>query len=114
VLQNADLRLRSATKVDLSPEQQERRLIIFDLLVSLFERAYLLVYEERMNKQQRRLWLSWEDYMREWCRRDDFRGLLPQLLTGEDPDFAARMAQIAREEDPTYIMRPAGPPAPAA
>ena len=100
VLENADLRLRSATPVQLTPEQQERKLIIFDLLISIFERAYLLVYEDTMNKQQQRLWQSWEDYMREWCRRDDFRTLLPQMLGGEDPEFAAHIARIAREEEP--------------
>jgi len=55
--------------------------------VSLFERAYLLVFEERMDKQTTRLWQSWEDYMREWCRRPDFREALPDLLSGEDEGF---------------------------
>lgn len=99
VLQNADLRLRSSTvRSDLDEEQQERRLILFALLVSLFERAYVLVYEDDMNRQQRRLWLSWEDYMREWCRREDFRSALPGLVQGEDPDFVSTIERIAREE----------------
>jgi hypothetical protein len=98
VLENADLRLRSAEKIDLTPEQEERKVLIFDLLVSIFERAYLLVYEEKMSRQQRRLWLSWEDYMREWCRRADFRSALPGLLQGEDEEFAARIRAIAAEE----------------
>ena len=100
VLDHADLRLRSREPVTLTPEQQERKLLIFDLLISLFERAYLSVYEDDMGKQQRRMWQSWEDYMREWCRRDDFRTLLPQMLGGEDPEFAAHIARIAREEEP--------------
>ena len=36
--------------------------------------------------------------MREWCRRPDFRAMLPQLLEGEDPDFVACIGRIAREE----------------
>ena len=36
--------------------------------------------------------------MREWCRRDDFRGQLPRLLQGEDADFAAYMRRLAEEE----------------
>lgn len=98
VLENSDLRLRSTLPVGLTPEQQERKLIIFDLLVSIFERSYILVYEEQMNRQQRRLWQSWEDYMREWCRRDDFRTALPEMLEGEDEDFAAHIRRIAAEE----------------
>ncbi|HEY9035619.1 MAG TPA: hypothetical protein VIM96_02800 [Pseudomonadales bacterium] len=98
-LENHDLHLFSADKTpDLSDDQRERMIIIFTMLVSLFERAYLLLHEDNMNTRQLRRWLSWEDYMREWCRRADFRGLLPELLRGEDPDFVACIQQLAREE----------------
>lgn len=113
VLDNADLRLRSTEPVSLTPEQEERKLLIFDLLISLFERAYLLVYEVDMNRQQRRLWQSWEDYMREWCRRGDFRTALPQLLRGEDEEFAAHIRRIAGESAPPVPVTPAAAPAPA-
>jgi hypothetical protein len=100
VLDNADLRLLRApgVKVALTEEQQERKLAIFNILVSLFERAYLLVYEEQMDRQTQRLWQSWEDYMREWCRRPDFQEVLPELLSGEDEDFAAYIRRVAAEE----------------
>ena len=98
VLENADLQLRSShTMRPLTDEQRERKLILFDILVALFERSYILVYEEKMDRQQRRMWLSWEDYMREWCRRTDFRTVLPFLLEGEDPDFAAHILRISDE-----------------
>ncbi len=100
VLDHADLGLLRAQGdgAELSEEQQERKLAIFNILISLFERAYLLVYEERMDKQTRRLWQSWEDYMRDWCRRMDFRAALPELLPGEDEDFAAHIQSIADAE----------------
>jgi hypothetical protein len=99
-LDNADLHLlrREGARHDLTEEQKERRFVIFGILVSLFERAYLLVYEEDMNKQARRMWQSWEDYMREWVRRADFRGALPQLLEGEDPEFTAYIRRLAEAE----------------
>ena len=101
VLANADLRLLRAPgiAVELTEEQQERKLALFNILVSLFERAYLLVYEDAMDRQTARLWQSWEDYMREWCRRADFRSVLPQLLHGEDEDFAAHITRIASSAD---------------
>ena len=86
---------------DLSDEQRERVLVIFEILISLFERAYILSYDEKMTRKQRRRWLSWEDFMREWCAREDFRKLLPRLLQGEDPDFAAHIQRLAREVDGT-------------
>ena len=97
VLDNSDLQLlrKSAPAGQLSEEQMERKHALFGILVSIFERAYILVYEEPMNKQTRRLWSSWEDYMREWCRRMDFRQALPELLEGEDPDFRAHIERIA-------------------
>jgi hypothetical protein len=99
VLQNADLRLMStSTAGTMSDEQRERRWVLFSILISLFERAYLLVYEDDMGPQNRRLWQSWEDYMREWCHRSDFRESLPQLLEGEDPDFIAHISRLAQEE----------------
>jgi hypothetical protein len=97
VLDNADLQLlhRQAAPRTLTEEQLERRSALFGILVSIFESAYILVYEPRMPKQTRRLWSSWEDYMREWCRNEDFRAALPELLDGEDPDFQAHIRRIA-------------------
>ena len=102
VLDNADLHLlrRESSRVDFTEEQKERRIAIFGILISLFERAYLLVYEEKMDKQTRRMWQSWEDYMREWVRRAEFREALPTLLEGEDDEFQAHMRKLAAEPLP--------------
>ena len=51
-----------------------------------------------MRDETRRLWLSWEDDMREWLRRDDFRSALPKLLVGEDDRFSAHIRRLAEEE----------------
>ncbi|HEY9172281.1 MAG TPA: hypothetical protein VI136_08365 [Verrucomicrobiae bacterium] len=100
VLANPDLQLlrKQAAQEPLTDEQSERKFALFSILVSLFERAYLLVYESKMDKQTKRLWQSWEDYMREWCRRKDFRDALPELLAGEDEDFQAYIRNIAAAE----------------
>jgi hypothetical protein len=99
VLQHSDLQLRTATALpDPTPEQRERMLVIFDMLISLFERAYLVAYKHDMSPEERRRWNSWDDYMREWCQRDDFFFALPQLLRGEDPDFQQYIQRVAQEE----------------
>jgi len=98
VIQNSDLHLRSdAITPDLTPEQQERMLLIFDMLVSLLERAYLTAHSDHMTPDQRRRWNSWEDFMREWLQRDAFFYRLPHLLKGEDPEFAAYFQRLAHE-----------------
>lgn len=102
-LANPDLRLFSAEQTpQLTAEQKERMLIIFSMLVSLFERAYLLLYEEKMSVKEARRWYSWEDYMREWCRRADFRASLPYLLQGEDPEFAKYIESLMTKELPNH------------
>jgi hypothetical protein len=97
VIDNADLQLlsREGVHAELSAEQRERKHAIFGILVALFERAYILVYEEDMDRQRRRLWQSWEDYMRDWCKRRDFREALPELMEGEDPDFVDHIFRLA-------------------
>lgn len=95
-LENPDLRLFATEEtLALSAEQRERMFIIFSMLISLFERAYLLLYEDRMTEKQLRRWRSWQDYMGEWCNRIDFRSAFPALLRGEDPEFAAYIQKLA-------------------
>jgi hypothetical protein len=99
VLAHPDLHLRANEPlVDPSAEQKERMLVIFDMLISLFERAYLVAYKPRMTETESRRWNSWDDYMREWIQRDDFHNALPLLLRGEDPEFQEYIRRIASEE----------------
>jgi len=97
-LEHADLHLFSKSKTPvLGPEQTERMMVIFTMLVSLFERAYILIYDERASGIQLRHWNSWNDYMREWCAREDFRDVLDTLLIGEDADFCSYIRSLAKE-----------------
>lgn len=90
VLDNADLQLlrQSPLGQNLSDEQQERRFALFGILISIFEQAYVMVYEPDMNRQRQRMWQNWADYIEDWCARGDFRAALPELLRGEDEEFA--------------------------
>ena len=100
VMDNSDLLLLkwSSPPSSLTEEQSERREIIFTMLVSLFEKAYIILYDANMNRDATRRWLSWEDDMRDWCRREDFRELLPKLLEGEDEEFCRHIKRIAELE----------------
>jgi hypothetical protein len=99
VLDHADLQLRTHEPLaNPTAEQRERMLVIFDMLISLFERAFLVAYRDDLDATERRRWNSWDDYMREWCRRDDFFNALPLLLRGEDPAFQAYIKRVAQEE----------------
>jgi hypothetical protein len=98
VLDNADLLLLRVSNVPstLSEEQLERKEIIYRMLVSLFEKAYIILYSENMKQDAKRRWMSWEDDMTEWCRKSEFVELLPELLEGEDDAFSRHILAIAK------------------
>lgn len=96
VIENADLQLMTRTEApSYLPEQRERALALYSILIALFERAYIMAYVPELRGRKARLWASWEDTMLEWCRREDFRAYLPALLVGEDEDFAKYIQALA-------------------
>jgi hypothetical protein len=99
ILEHADLGLTSRAGFARPPteEERERRLLIYELLISIFERAYIMLYPPQ-SRQAERVWASWNDYMRYWCRREDLRDALPGLLEGEDDAFSRHIRAIAADE----------------
>lgn len=105
VLTNPDLKLRTKDRLAAPTEEQlERLTILYEMLISLFERAYLIAYEDDMSDKKARRWKSWEDFMRDWCRRQDFRDSLPKLLEGEDDAFAAYIQHLAQLESAAHLQ----------
>ena len=73
-------------------EAARRQLILYEMLVSLFERAFILLQGETA-PSYRRMWNSWLDYIEIWCERPNFRAALPRLMLREDAAFVAVMAK---------------------
>jgi hypothetical protein len=97
VLQNADLHLLTKPSGSTeAPNAKERKAALFYILISLFERSFLLIHSNDMSPDIKKHWESWHDYMREWCMQKDFRDMLPKLLQGEDPEFAKYLEAIAQ------------------
>jgi hypothetical protein len=74
-------------------EDARRQYILYQMVVSLFERSYILLASETDQAYQR-MWNSWVDYIREWIARPNFRTALPRLMEGEDKDFVTYMADL--------------------
>ncbi|HYW56247.1 MAG TPA: hypothetical protein VE934_04765 [Polaromonas sp.] len=105
VLANPDLHLRTLGALENpTAEQTERTMIIYEMLVSLFERAYIVAWKESMSEVEARRWNSWDDYIRDWCRRENFFNALPLLLRGEDPAFQKYILRVAEEERGAIIQ----------
>ena len=96
-MENADLLLLSKRSLPTpaSEEQAERMEAILRILISLFEKAYIILFRDEMDDEARRRWMSWEDDMMEWCDRDEFRAALPHLLDGEDAAFSRYITALA-------------------
>jgi len=64
-LSNANLLLfpNTVNPESLTEEQQERRDLLFRMLVSLFENAFIILYQEGMSGEAQRRWLSQEEDM---------------------------------------------------
>ncbi len=60
VMENADLLLlsRSSLPEPLTDEQQERTEVIFRMLISLFEKAYIVLHTNDLGGDAHRRWLS--------------------------------------------------------
>jgi hypothetical protein len=76
-------------------EDARRQYILYQMVVSLFERSYILLASETDPAYQR-MWNSWEDYIREWIRHPNFIAALPRLMEGEDKDFVSYMAELSK------------------
>ena len=75
-------------------EDNRRQYILYQMVVSLFERSFILLASERHPAYQR-MWNSWVDYIREWLTHKNFRDNLPRLMEGEDKEFVAYMAKLS-------------------
>lgn len=89
LVQNADLGIlsRKGAGRPLTDEQEERRTVLFDALVTMFERAFVLLHPRSHRPEIGRLWAPWGRNMGEWLAREDFARSLPELLTGVDEEF---------------------------
>jgi len=73
-----------------SSEDRRRQRILYAMLISLFERAFIMLHDEK-EAAYKRMWNSWLDNISEWASKPNFRELLPELMIGEDPEFTRFM-----------------------
>ncbi|MBE2190644.1 MAG: hypothetical protein KDJ26_00415 [Alphaproteobacteria bacterium] len=75
-------------------EDARRQYILYEMVISLFERSFILLHGEN-DPEYHRMWNSWLDYIKQWLVHQNFRDQLPHLMKGEDKDFVAYIAQIS-------------------
>ena len=71
-------------------EIAKEELILFTMLFSIFERAYLL-YKDKSGKLRKLQWTGWEEYIESYCKRPNFRKAWEKSGKTFDKKFQAYM-----------------------
>lgn len=79
----------------LEPTEVKQELIAFTMLISMFERAFLM-YHDQQDSIRERQWSGWHAYIRDYCRRKNFRRAWPFAGGQFDTDFQAFMESEIR------------------
>jgi len=80
-------------KTERSPAQERQERIMFTILISILERAFLM-YKDQSTKLKRRQWTGWIEYMKDWSKRANFRKEWQNLGTQFDSDFVNYMNKL--------------------
>jgi hypothetical protein len=89
---------------ELDPPTRIRQAAMFDVLVSLLERAFLM-YRDQSSSVKRRQWQGWVEYMEAYADNPTFVRLWDLRGIGFDVDFVAYMNDVIRRQRPHH---PAG------
>ena len=82
----------------LSPEDERKQLILFTVLMSIFERAFLM-YRDQATSVKQRQWEGWDAYIQSFCQRENFRQAWKISGTTFDTDFQAYMGANMRHTE---------------
>lgn len=73
------------------------------ILISLFERAYLMIFENQDSSFRERQWTGWESLMRSYARRPGFRRVWDSIGHQFDRGFGEHMAGLLKQTSVTPL-----------
>jgi hypothetical protein len=80
-----------------TPEQIHRERLLFSILISMMERAYLM-YKDTSSEVRRKQWIGWNAYIHHWCGRQNFATAMPFLARDFDVGFREYLLAATAEE----------------
>ncbi|MCB1611957.1 MAG: hypothetical protein R3F18_13790 [Lysobacterales bacterium] len=92
---------------ELTTEQNKRMQIVFCLLISMHEQAFLL-YRGTRSAVRKRQWAGWEEYLDQWLSNVHLAELWPCIRSQFDADFVAFAELLIARKQPR--MLPLGSP----
>lgn len=81
-LDNIDLDIFDISDSEIAQEAQKHRiplktlkqeLILFSILIKTCERAFLMFHENKDSDYYHQQWKGWEDYIKDYCNRENFQ-----------------------------------------
>nr|CBX28143.1 unknown protein [uncultured Desulfobacterium sp.] len=84
-----DLPLESDLDDGISRKNRQEQ-VLFLILISILERAYLM-YHDQSTDIKKRQWTGWVEYIRDYCRKENFRRRWPTLGPQFDKGFVTFM-----------------------
>ena len=95
-LSHPDLDVADTPKPDmpaLTADQRHRELVIFSILISIMERAFLM-YMDKSDDVRANQWVGWDAYIHDWSGRSNFTAVLPVLTPQFDGNFVRYLNSI--------------------
>jgi len=81
------------TKVSEIEEPKIKQIVAFEILTSIFERAYVL-YFDKSKKIRNKQWTGWEDYIKIWLDDEEYRDSWSKMGDTWEKDFENYMKSI--------------------
>ena len=88
----------STPKRELNETEKKEELILFTMLFSIFERAYLL-YTDQYSSIRKKQWTGWHTYIKSFCKRQNFLDAWKKSGATFDTEFESYMNNIIQNMD---------------
>ena len=75
---------------NMSPDQRKQELIAFEMLICIFERAFITYYDQPIEFKQRQ-WAGWDAYIKSFAKRENFSNAWANLGFSFDDKFQKYM-----------------------
>jgi len=81
------------TPKQLNAKEKKEELILFTILFSIFERAYIL-YNDESSEIKEKQWTGWKHYIQSYCKRNNFMQAWKESGTTFDIRFQTFMSEV--------------------
>jgi hypothetical protein len=94
-----DNSLDKDSSLNMPPDRRKKELIAFEILICIFERAFL-TYSGQSSESKKRYWVGWDAYIKFFSKRKDFSYAWGKFGFSFDEEFQNYMNKITETSYP--------------